>query len=263
MNSIKAIFLDFDWTLFDHKTRAFNEKGIEALRKAHDKGIKLIINSARSYHSLRGLGTFERLPLGGFVVSNGGAAFTDKEVLYADYLKRDDVSSLLKILDERGIGYILITLRDAFIKVRDEKIAHDFYKVFYEPLPFEISKYQGEDVLAIQIFAYEKDDVWLKPFCDEHGLYFNRFAENNVEISSIEFLKSKGIKKMYDHLSLKKEETMAFGDDLNDIPMFQIVKYGICLGNGKEEAKKAAYYVTDTIERNGLYKALQHFGVVE
>ena len=56
---------------------------------------------------------------------------------------------------------------------------------------------------------------------------------------------------------------MAFGDDVNDIPMFNSVKYSVCLGNGKEEAKKHAFYVTDTIENDGLYKALKHFELVD
>ena len=72
MEKIKAIFLDFDWTLFDHKTRSFNEKGVEGLNKAHEKGLKLIINSARTYYALEGLNTFKLIPFDGYVVSNGG-----------------------------------------------------------------------------------------------------------------------------------------------------------------------------------------------
>ena len=45
--------------------------------------------------------------------------------------------------------------------------------------------------------------------------------------------------------------------------MFQMVKYGICLGNGKDEAKKYAYYVTDNIENDGLFNALKHFNIID
>ena len=30
MSDIKAVFFDFDWTLFDHKTKSFNAKSIKA-----------------------------------------------------------------------------------------------------------------------------------------------------------------------------------------------------------------------------------------
>ena len=108
----------------------------------------------------------------------------------------------------------------------------------------------------------ENEEEEIKAFCKTNNLRFNRFAENNVEITSCEFLKSKGINAIYDALELNKNEAMAFGDDINDIPMFETVKYGICMGNGKEEAKKEAFFVTDNIENDGLYKALKHFEVI-
>ena len=55
---------------------------------------------------------------------------------------------------------------------------------------------------------------------------------------------------------------MAFGDDTNDIPMFNIVKYGICMGNGNQEAKKHAFYITSNIEEDGIKNALEHFNVI-
>ena len=87
MEKIKAIFFDFDWTLFDHKTKSFNAKSIKALKKLHKKGVKLIINSARTYYSLKNLHTFDVYSFDGFVVSNGGAAIFNNKVLYFDGFK--------------------------------------------------------------------------------------------------------------------------------------------------------------------------------
>ena len=39
-------------------------------------------------------------------------------------------------------------------------------------------------------------------------------------------------------------------------------KYGICLGNGKQELKQVSYYVTDNIEKDGIYKALKYFKLI-
>ena len=45
----------------------------------------------------------------------------------------------------------------------------------------------------------------------------------------------------------------------NDISMLDMVKYGIAMGNGTENCRKAAVYVTDTNEKDGVAKAIQHF----
>ena len=52
MEKIKAIFIDFDWTLFDYNKKEIPQSTLKALALAHKNGVKLIINSARSYYSL-------------------------------------------------------------------------------------------------------------------------------------------------------------------------------------------------------------------
>lgn len=83
MQKIKAVFFDLDWTLFDHKTCSFIPSATAAINEAQASGVKTFIDSARSYYALRELGTFEKIPFDGFVVNNGGAAFTMDNVLYA------------------------------------------------------------------------------------------------------------------------------------------------------------------------------------
>lgn len=263
MNNIKAIFLDFDWTLFDHKTRSFNLKGVEALNEAHKKGVSLIVNSARTYYALKELKTFDLIPFDGFVVNNGGAAILNGNVLYAHYMDDMAKEEIIRILNEHNLSYNLITLYRTYIKATNPQLIKEFYDCYYEPYPLDIRQYQGESVLAIQVLSYEDSDPLLKAIASKYHLLFNRFTTTNVELTAKEFFKSEGIETIFQHMHLKSEEAMAFGDDMNDIPMFQMVKYGVCLGNGKEEAKKYAYYVTDNIEDDGLYHALKHFEVID
>ena len=61
----------------------------------------------------------------------------------------------------------------------------------------------------------------------------------------------------------KNNQTMAFGDGENDITMLKCVGIGVAMGNGKEELKKEADYVTADIDDDGIEKALIHFGVID
>ena len=71
-----------------------------------------------------------------------------------------------------------------------------------------------------------------------------------------------GIEKVLAHYGIDRSETMAFGDGENDVDMFRVVGTAVCMGNGCQEAKDAADYVTDDIDNDGIWKALVHFGVL-
>ena len=262
MDKIKIIFSDFDWTLFDHKTRTFNAKGIEGLRLAHKKGVKLIINSARTYYALKKLDTFNLIPFDGYVLVNGGFAMIDGTTLYADFIDTKIKDSIIDTLKNENLGFILITQFNTYIKEVDKNLIKDFYSVYYEPYPVDFKNYKNEEVLSIQVFASPLHDDFLKRLADKYNLIFNRVTDNNVELFPMNFLKSKGIKAILNKLNISTDQAMAFGDDTNDIPMFNLVKHSVCLGNGNEEAKKAASYVTDNIEDNGMFNALKKFEVI-
>lgn len=55
---------------------------------------------------------------------------------------------------------------------------------------------------------------------------------------------------------------MAFGDGGNDIPMLMHVPLSVAMGNAKEDVKSIASYVTDTVENDGIYKAMKHFQLI-
>ena len=44
--------------------------------------------------------------------------------------------------------------------------------------------------------------------------------------------------------------------------MFRTAGISIAMGNGSEEAKAAADYVTSDLFEDGIYRALQHFGLI-
>jgi len=51
-------------------------------------------------------------------------------------------------------------------------------------------------------------------------------------------------------------ETMAFGDDLNDLSMLRAAGLGVAMGNASAEVKAAADYVTAACDENGVALAL-------
>ena len=62
---------------------------------------------------------------------------------------------------------------------------------------------------------------------------------------------------------MKEEETIAFGDGENDIPMLEIAGIGVAMGNAKQLVKDSADYVTLSVHEDGVSAALRHFGLLD
>ena len=156
---IKAVFFDFDWTLFDHKTHTFVPSAIDAINQIQKNGVKIFINSARSYYSLAGLNTFENLHFDGFVVSNGASTFLKDKILYAHFLCKEKVEEIRNVLEKENVSYMISTINDAYIKnVDNDPNVKRFYEVFYESYPKDISLYNNDDVLTIQVYVSKDKD---------------------------------------------------------------------------------------------------------
>ena len=74
--------------------------------------------------------------------------------------------------------------------------------------------------------------------------------------------KHEGMRKVGEHYGFAPEEAMAFGDGGNDISMLKAAGIGVAMGNASEKVKLAADYVTDSVDNDGIEKALKHFGVI-
>ena len=65
-----------------------------------------------------------------------------------------------------------------------------------------------------------------------------------------------------DHYMISQSETMAFGDGENDIDMIRFAGIGVAMDNGIPALQKAADYVTDDIDEDGIANALHQFGLI-
>ena len=55
------------------------------------------------------------------------------------------------------------------------------------------------------------------------------------------------------------DEVIAMGDSLNDIEMIKAAGCGVAMGNAQNEVKKAADWITDTNEEDGVAKAIRYW----
>ena len=80
-----------------------------------------------------------------------------------------------------------------------------------------------------------------------------------VDIVMPEVGKGTALEEICSQLGIAPEETIAFGDNLNDISMIQSAGKGYAVNTAREETKKAADEVIPGYAENGVLAVLKTF----
>ncbi|MBQ7373584.1 MAG: HAD family phosphatase [Clostridia bacterium] len=257
-NSKKAFFFDFDGTIWFGR---YGEKTLKALRQLHSDGHLLVYNSGRS----KGNNPAERLkpiPFDAFLCGGCIAEVFGEEIFRKD-LSKEMVEKSLKI--ERK--YDLLNLYEGVVGVYKRRGI--------------LPKFNGEELddtdVLLDVETYPISKFCIIKKVDENGEYLlapeSALKEYSQDFDIVEFknyyeVTQKGTGKdvvcklLIEKLGLKKENCYFFGDSLNDLSAFLIGGRNVAIGHSPNALKEKAEYVT-TLEEDGVYEALVHFGFVE
>lgn len=83
--------------------------------------------------------------------------------------------------------------------------------------------------------------------------------KTNMEINDATAHKGDGLKQLCRKLQIRPEDVMAVGDSNNDYTMLQYAGLAVAMGNGNDNVKQMADYITKTNDEQGLAFAMNKF----
>lgn len=258
---IKAIFFDIDGTLVSFKTHNIPQSTVEAIGQVKQKGIKVFIATGRPFITINNLGDLE---FDAYITLNGAYCLTaDKEVIYKSKIPVSNLHSLIKYQQEvEKFPCMAATEKEVFINYVDDKVK-EIIKLLDFPVPVvrDFGKVIEEEIFQLMTFVDQKSERFIM----QHVLPGCEAARWNpifTDVIAKENNKQTGMDKLLAHYGISLAETMVFGDGGNDIPMLRHAPMSIAMGNARDEVKKAASYVTDSVDEDGIRNALRHFSVI-
>ena len=260
-NKYKIIFVDIDWTILDHKIHDWDYESIDALKLAQSNGVLVYLCTARPFDSVRSTGLLEIFNPNGIICTNGEVGFVDGKVVYADNIPSELVKEVNRISDQYELVMEVCTEEGRYFTKEPNEWVFDYLTRFVETIP-EVKNHLYEHISALLLFAPEYLDEELKPMFDKSFNYF-RFDKCGVDLRYHPCSKGEGIAKILNYLNIKKEEAIAIGDDYGDIAMFEEVGLSIAVGNGRDEVKEKATYITNTIHEHGVKLALEDLKIIK
>ena len=257
---IKIIFFDIDDTLRNSKTGFIPSTIPTAFKQLRDKGILTGIATGRGIFGV--VPELKALKPDFFVTLNG-AYIEDKKgnVIYSNKIAKDKVEEYITWTKEVGIDYGLVGSHAAKLSRRTEMISQAIDPI-YPDLEVDPDFYQKEDIYQLWTFEEQGDDLVL-PDTLASTLRMVRWHEHSSDVVPISGSKAAGVAKVVDQLGLKPENVMVFGDGLNDLELFDYAGISVAMGISHEKIKEKADYITKTLEEDGIFDALEGFGMVE
>ncbi len=273
--------MDVDGTLVnDHGVVPDSAK--LAVQKARQNGHLVFICTGRSKAELFKDNIVD-IGFDGIIGAAGGYIEAGEEVLLHERVKKEDVQHLVQFFNQNGIDFYLESNGGLFASENCKKHIHGIIeKLLIENpgareeiekglQPFHDCLIEGEDLIRDDInkISFLGSNLPIETINQEFSSKFTvipstvpLFGENSGELSVPGIHKATAIEKLIRDLNIKKENTFAYGDGLNDMEMLQYVQYGIAMGNAKETLKAAADDITDTHDEHGIYNSFKKYGLI-
>ena len=260
---IKALFFDIDGTLVSFRTHTIPASTVEALEKARKAGVKVFIATGRPIAIIDNLGAIEHL-VDGYVTTNGAYSFVGQDVVACKAIPEGDVSTVARLSDEEGFACVYVGEQHIVLQNPNAllyKIFCDYLNVQHLPENPPLDTIYKERIIQITPIVDEEAERRMMPLLP--GCISGRWHPAFTDITADGADKGKGIEQMAARFGIGIEETMAFGDGGNDIPMLRRAGVGVAMGNALERVKAEADYVTTSVDEDGVRNALLHWGVIE
>ncbi len=265
---IKAIFFDLDGTLLNSE-KVIPQSAVKAMKICKAKGIKLFLATARMPSAEKSLNWNKDITslFDGGVYCNGAINIVGDEVCY-NYINGEVVHSIvtaMKQFPDINISFQSKDNRHAFKNMlSDSELL--LWGVEKEKI-FSTENFGYEEILKLLIFDGGFSTVLkdipgqviniISEICGKLAKLYVTDSGKVIQVGSINASKYNGTEYIRKSLGYDREETAVFGDDLNDMEMIKGYRNSVAMGNGVDEIKAVAGFVTKRNDDDGIAYALE------
>ena len=275
MERKKLIFLDIDGTLTPAGSNVPPRSAQNAVRAARKNGHKVFLCTGRNPAMLAPVLAYG---FDGAVSLAGGYIFCGSEVIYDCPMTELQRDTALTLLHREGV-FCTLEARDA--TYGDESLdsflsaapagnseIERWRRALAEDLGIlPMSQYDGRPAYKVVFMctdarqlapakaALEQEFLFCAQQVEAHGCL-------NGELINRAFDKGRGVLRVCSRLGFSAEDTIGFGDSMNDLEMIETVGFGVCMENGSDALKARSDLICPSVEQDGLASAFAQLGLI-
>ncbi len=255
----KIIALDLDDTLLNGET-CISDENVRAIQRAAALGIYIVICSGRAEDAI--LPYVRRLDIAGtqagrYIIAVNGCSVYDMHLRQQIYRRTVDADILLHANDEaQKMGLVTEVYDPDVIHTSEEtewtRKDADLCHLKLDVVPNYTEFLRHGFVKMLVPGEPEKLQLLQKKLKADFGDRAVVFTSKPffLEILPPDCGKGEAVTWLADRLEISREQTMGFGDSMNDESLIRLCKYGVCMQNGLDYIKDIADFVTEDDNNN-------------
>ena len=280
MNKLKYKMLvsDMDYTLLN-KEKKISERNREAVKKAIEKGVHIVVATGRIYTSARVYAKL--LGVSTPIIASNGAIIREAAVdnskdtektIFKDTLNKEAAKKMIQLSREYGLVCHFFTEDTIYSeKLVDISLRYtEWNKYLGEEDRVKIKIvdnleeiFEQEKVEILKAVVVDKDSEkmqWLRNGIEETGIVsVSQSMKDNLEVMNKGVTKGNAVKILAQMYGINREEIIAIGDNENDMSMIEYAGMGIAMGNAEESLKNVANHITGDYQKDGVADAIERF----
>jgi len=258
---MKAIVsFDMDMTLLDHKTWKIPDSTYRALERLREQ-YYIVIATGRDMVSKFSIGLKELVGQDATIHLNGNKISVGEQTIFEHSMEPGLVKRMLEFSAGKDFALGITTgtedyyVNPEYVTIHDMTRFGESERHFKDPaqllrMPVRSMTYIGK-ADAIHKLEEAFPEVKLPLFSSREGA---DVIEKGVS-------KAEGLKRLCNYYGISIQNTIAFGDSMNDFEIIQEAGLGIAMGNSVDQLKLIADYVTTDIGEDGIWNACQALGL--
>lgn len=257
----KIASFDMDMTLLDHKDYKIPESALRALDKLRANGYYIVLSTGRDMDSKFSAGLMDGLEVDAIIHLNGTKITVGDKLIYEHLMDPELVKQVLKYAEGKpfaigvSVGSEDYYVNPEYVTRQDMMRWRSSDRCFRDP----------ETMLEkpVRTLCY----MGPRPYADEIERLFPQLklpsfaARTGADVIERSSSKAKGLHRVCDYLGVDIQDTVAFGDSMNDYEIVKEAGIGVAMGNAFPELKAAADYVTTDIDQDGIWNACMALGM--
>ena len=260
MNDYKIAFFDVDGTLAAHNQGAETsilervpQTAKMAINKLEENGITPVIATGRNRGMIKEL--MDALHIRDLIANNGRFVEYQGEVVMHQSFADEQVRQIVEHLQNEQIEFCYET---ADILYQNQS------STFQPDSSMEIKRIADDQIPEHVIqMIFRTNDPQSNIQLQIPGIQAVKVAPTVYDVTYSDSNKAIGIREYLKVSHIKLENTIAFGDEINDWEMFDKAGFSVAMGNANPLIKQQADFVTRSVDQDGILFALNQLGLIK